>query len=125
MRVYLSGPISGCTDAECKDWREAVKIRLPDAIDPMCWDYRGREDRNYEAIVERDLEDIKECDALLVNCSGPSWGTAMEVFYAHRLDMPVLVVHPTEMPISPWLRCHATKFFPTLDSAMDWIEEHS
>ena len=25
--VYLCGPINGCTDSECRDWREYVKDR--------------------------------------------------------------------------------------------------
>jgi len=30
MKVYLCGPINGCTDEECKNWRETVKAQLPD-----------------------------------------------------------------------------------------------
>jgi hypothetical protein len=43
MKVYLCGPINGCTDSECIDWRAAAKKRLSDTIDPMRRDYRGRE----------------------------------------------------------------------------------
>lgn len=125
MKVYLCGPINGCTDEECKDWREFVKAKLPDTLDPMRRDYRGVEDQKYEEIVEGDIEDIKESDVLLVNCSGPSWGTAMEIRFAFDRDIPVVVVHPPEMKISPWLRYHSTKFCNSFDEAIGWIEEHS
>ena len=26
--IYLAGPINGCTDSQCRDWREAVKLAL-------------------------------------------------------------------------------------------------
>lgn len=44
MKVYLCGPINGCTDDQCKNWREAAKQVLSDTVDPMRRDYRGRED---------------------------------------------------------------------------------
>jgi nucleoside 2-deoxyribosyltransferase len=125
MKVYLCGPINGCTDAEAKDWREMVKTRLSDTLDPMRRDYRRFEDSYYERIVEEDLDDIKESDVLLVNCSGPSWGTAMEIFFAHQHDIPVVVVHPPGMKISPWLRYHSTKFFNSFDGAIKQIEDWS
>lgn len=124
MKVYLCGPINGCTDEECKDWREAVKARLPDTLDPMRRDYRGVEDQKFEEIVEGDIEDIRGSDVLLVNCSGPSWGTAMEIFFAHQLDKPVLVVHPPGMKISPWLRYHSAEMFTSFDAAIGWIERN-
>jgi nucleoside 2-deoxyribosyltransferase len=124
MKVYLCGPINGCTDEECKDWREAVKARLPNTLDPMRRDYRGVEDEKYEEIVEGDLDDIKDSDLLLVNCSSPSWGTAMEIRDAFLQDKPVIVVCPTAMKISPWLRYHSTRIVHSFDDAIAWIEDH-
>lgn len=28
-KVYLCGPINGCTDSECKDWRAEALKRFP------------------------------------------------------------------------------------------------
>ena len=48
MKVYLCGPIAGCTDEECMDWRENAKTILHNAnistLDPMRRDYRGTKD---------------------------------------------------------------------------------
>lgn len=35
--VYLCGPINGCTDAECNDWRSYAKAHLPDTLDADAW----------------------------------------------------------------------------------------
>lgn len=124
MKVYLCGPINGCTDEECKDWREAAKARLPDTLDPMRRDYRGREDECFVDIVEGDKIDIGQCDLLLVNYDRPSVGTSMEIYHAWLADTPVIVVARPETVISPWLRYHSTKIVHSFDDAFAWIEAH-
>jgi len=122
LKVYLCGPILGCTDEQCKDWRESAKKRFPAAIDPMRRDYRGREEECYNEIVELDKTDIKECDCLLVNYDKPSVGTSMEVFYAWELCIPVFVVAKPETIVSPWLKYHSTKFFTSFEDAFKHLE---
>lgn len=47
MKIYLCGPINGCTDDECNDWRSAIKHDwwveqyCHRTIDPMRRDYRA------------------------------------------------------------------------------------
>tara|TARA_R110000868_G_scaffold282507_1_gene542808 strand:+ start:1796 stop:2281 length:486 start_codon:yes stop_codon:yes gene_type:complete len=120
MKVYLCGPINGRTDAGCKDWREQAKENLPDTLDPMDRDYRGRELEPGIAkeIVENDKTDIQSCDALLVMFDKPSVGTSMEVFLAWQLGKPVHVVNVSERPLSPWLIYHATVVHPSLKAAI-------
>lgn len=120
MKVYLCGPINGCTDAECNDWRSYAKSRLPNTIDPMKRDYRGKEAESYREIVELDKLDVRVCDIVLAMCPKPSVGTSMEVLYAWQLGRPVVVVATDS--ISPWLRYHATKIVGTIAEAVDWIE---
>jgi hypothetical protein len=123
MRPYLCGPINGCTDEECRDWREAVKLRFPGAIDPMVRDYRGKEDEKYREIVELDKEDIESSDVVFVNYDKPSVGTSMEILHAWLNDIPVVVVCRPETVISPWLRYHSSKIAHSFDDAADWINE--
>ena len=37
MKVYLGGPINGCTDEEASGWREAVKVIQEDALRRLHW----------------------------------------------------------------------------------------
>jgi len=108
-RVYLAGPINGCTDEEAKGWRERIKAALAGEVafdDPMDRDYRGAEKGNEQEIVEGDLEQVYDCDLLLANCWKPSWGTAMEIMAKADNKGRVLVIHP-DKSISPWLSWHA------------------
>jgi nucleoside 2-deoxyribosyltransferase len=113
VKVYLGGPINGCTDEEANGWREAVKDVLAargiEWCDPMDRDYRGRELEPgiAAAIVDGDKEDIDDCDVLLMNGPKPSYGTAMEVLYGSLNGKRVLVVHPEGTVPSPWVIHHA------------------
>jgi len=122
MKVYLCGPINGCTDEEAKEWRETAKLRLPDTLDPMKRDYRGREVECYREIVDFDKMDVVNSDLMLVNYDKPSVGTSMEVLYAWTKGKPVLVVCRPETTISPWLRYHSTKIVHSFEAAFQWIE---
>jgi nucleoside 2-deoxyribosyltransferase len=121
MKVYLCGPINGCTDAEAKDWREYVKAQLPDTLDPMRRDYRGREDQCVNEIVELDKIDVCNSDVLLVNYDKPSVGTSMEVLYAFERGKLVVVVCKEGASISPWLRYHAHAILHSFGAAIDYI----
>lgn len=124
MKVYLCGPINGCTDEECQDWRESAKKRFPNSIDPMRRDYRGRESTHVDEIVELDKVDVDECDALLVNHPKPSVGTSMEVFYAWTLGKYIVVVCPEGVTQSPWMVYHSNHIVHTFEEAYELLEEH-
>lgn len=119
MRVYLAGPINGCTDDEAVNWREVVKQRLgaENCIDPMVRDYRGKEDDSVQEIVESDKEDIYNATVVLANCWQVSWGTAMEIFFAWTMKKKVITVLPPGARVSPWLRYHSDVVH-SLDAAL-------
>lgn len=123
--LYLCGAINGCTDSEAKDWRERVKSELGrhyTILDPMRRDYRGVEDDSVTAIVQGDITDIKASDVVLVAADRPSWGTAMELFFAFTQGKYTVVVCGAER-VSPWLRFHASNLFWTLDAAVAHLRE--
>lgn len=109
MRIYLAGPITGCSDSEMSDWREEMKGRMPNVtfVDPSVRDYRGNEDAHYEAIVEDDKDDIDSCEVVVAYTPRPSVGTSMEVLYAWQQGQRVLIYAPPGAPVSPWLRYHS------------------
>lgn len=126
MKVYLSGAINGCTDAECKDWRKMVTARLgPEifTIDPMRHDYRGMEQEKYREIVETDKADIEDSDIVLVYYEKPSVGTSMEILWAWLREIPIILVATEGVSISPWLAYHVTKIAYSFDDAVAWIQQ--
>jgi hypothetical protein len=121
MKIYLCGPINGCTDEECRDWREMVKLRLPNTLDPMRRDYRGREAEAFREIVELDKIDVSASDALLVNFDRPSVGTSMEILYAWERGKLIVVVHKEGAVLSPWLVYHSHRLFTSFDAATAYL----
>lgn len=114
-KVYLAGAIAGLQFDSATDWRfqakHALNERGIEALDPMraknALSSRGQISNNfhdYEAngafftsrgIMTRDFNDVKTCDALLVNLLGlvkPSLGTVMELGWAYALQKPAIVV---------------------------------
>lgn len=119
--TYLCGGINGLSDAECRDWREVAKELLKtETLDPMRRDYRGKEDESVNEIVAGDLEDIRAAQWVLVNATRPSWGTAMEIVYAHQLHRPI-VAFVGNSRVSPWLRYHCGAIVPTVEEAAERI----
>lgn len=125
MKIYLAGPINGCTDVECKDWRSFVTSQLMDhkIINPMRRDYRGSEWSRINEIVVLDKIDIKNCDMFFANCPKPSVGTSMEMFYAHSLNKLIVTVVPENVVQSPWLIYHSTVIFTSLKEAVNWVDD--
>lgn len=122
--VYLAGPINGCTDDESVNWRETAKTRLGvdvDCLDPMRRDYRGIEGDFFTELVETDKNDISSSSYVIANCWKPSFGTAMEILYAHSFSKPVVVVVPSLTHVSPWLSYHAT-VVDSLDAAIATVQ---
>jgi nucleoside 2-deoxyribosyltransferase len=124
-RVYLAGAINKCTDAECKDWREEAKQLLGEGfecVDPMRRDYRGKELASAPQIVYGDLRDIDSSNIILVRAEQPSWGTAMEMFYAFKLGTKLVIAFTALEHPSPWLRLHCHHLCPHLVEAVNFIK---
>lgn len=124
MVIYLAGAINGCTDSECKDWREFVKsdVGKECTLDPMRRDYRGRELNCVNEIVEGDKTDIDNSTHILVYYDKPSVGTSMEILYAWEQRKPVLVVTSSETKLSPWLVYHSTKIFYSFEELINHLK---
>lgn len=120
MRVYLCGPINGRSDDDCKGWREYVKSKIQNTVDPMDRDYRGRELEPgiAQEIVENDKADILACDAMLVYYDKPSVGTSMEILFAYERGKRVLLIDKSGKPLSPWLMYHCPQSYTTIDGAL-------
>ena len=128
-KIYLSGPIMDEKEGQAREWREAAKKLLGDdfaLLDPMRRKFVDRQVDSANEIVEFDLQDVRECDLLLVNYNRASIGTSMEVFYAaHDQGKFVVAFSPFEYKdCSPWMAKFCTKILPDLDSALKYITEN-
>jgi serine/threonine protein phosphatase PrpC len=121
MTTSLCGGINGLSDADCRDWREVAKAQLATStLDPMRRDYRGKEDESVREIVEGDVEDIQASQFVLVNATRPSWGTAMEMVYAHQCGK-LIFAWVGDSRVSPWLRFHSDEIHVSLEDAVKAI----
>lgn len=117
-KVYLGGPIYGVADP--RSWRAVASVYLPKGwqiVDPTVFEVAHL---TCEQLVKLDLHHLKQCNALLVRAEQASWGTAMEIFYAHQQGIPVLA-WPCYLERAPWLTAHVTEFFSTLEDAMQGL----
>jgi nucleoside 2-deoxyribosyltransferase len=69
--------------------------------------------------VRRALDLIDQSDGLLANIERANYGTAMEIFYAHRRGKLVTVVGAA--PFSPWVLSHSQARFADIDMALRYI----
>lgn len=120
--IYLCGPIMGCTDIECKGWREEVKRRYPNTLDPMRRDYREFSAPPIKEIVENDKKDVMECDILLVMYDKPSVGTSMEVLFGWELHKTIIIINPLNQRVPLWLEYHSNHIVSTLEEAYNIID---
>lgn len=112
MKIYLAGPITGCTFDECTDWRERF-TRLLDPLGIECLspmrakDYLKRVDKingsypelgplaSSKGIMARDSWDCSRADLVLFNLLGAkqvSIGTVMELAWAWDHKKPTVVI---------------------------------
>lgn len=118
---YLAGAIAGLHFDDATDWRCQAKYDLEqrgvESLDPMRakkalgTQNDGRISSNFNdyakngafftstGIMTRDFNDVKRCDALLVNLLGlkkASLGTIMELAWAYALQKPAVVAIEAE-----------------------------
>ena len=102
-KVYLAGPIEGCTLGEITGWRDYVKRNLANDIMGIS-PYRAEElDDKYgfetaKRIMMKNYMDVSSCDVVLanvpkvINDRRPSYGTVFEIAWGYSLRKPVLIV---------------------------------
>lgn len=93
-KIYLAGPVTHVGIEKAKRWRESVSGSLKDVgIGVLNPTRHGL--LNDDIITIRCKQDVKDCDALLVNFLGAeklSIGTITEIAWAVILDKPTVLV---------------------------------
>jgi len=114
-RVYLAGP------PYAEEYRRRATELLLEAglvpVDPMRRDFRGRWQGRERELVEGDLADIDGCSVVLASFTHPDEGTAMEAWYAHSCETPV-VGYTGGSPPHPWTMFVCTRVAADLEDAV-------
>ena len=124
--VYLSGSINGhATWHLATGWRlyatEILEAADFTVLNPLRkW---KTTDPDCVTVVNRDLQDIAQSDILLVEMDYeimPYIGTAMEIRYAWEREKTI-ILWGTANQDSHWLNYHASRWFDTLDDALEYL----
>ena len=109
MKLIVCGPIAYGNIREIKELQRSLREEGFEAIDQFqdkkmdyssIEDFRGKK-RLAEKIVRNDLKFIEKCDVVVAICDKPSFGTAIEIYYAKKLGKKVIVLNK-EAQQSPW-----------------------
>ena len=101
--VYLAGRMTGLGDRGGAWREEAARLLAPlPVLDPLKLELPSHRPQD---IVCRDVAAIASSGAVLAYVGRESWGTAMELWVAKQLGVPVFAwVEPGfDGPLSPWL----------------------
>lgn len=121
-RVYLAGPMNGCTDAEVREWRDWFKqCDMFEWVDPSLRDMRGKELELGPETCDADLEEIDSCEAVVANCWKKSDGTISEMQWAWIGERSVIAI--CQDPNRPWVRKWSDEVCSNKEAALQKLKE--
>jgi len=143
-RIYLAGPIQHKEETGLKTWREVVEEKCKDSeeLNPFNPLYMRLPDGRFkteirdekevvheyqEEIVESDLREIRNCEAMMVNWEKgvETAGTPMEMIYGKQHSVDVVIVFDGDVThLSPWLNYHSDKVVDSFDEAIEYIKNN-
>lgn len=78
-----------------------------------------------QVIVDTDKDLIDSCYFIVAYVNRPSFGTAMEICYAHENHIPVFTINPNQQcKDDVWLRYHSTKIFESIEECFEWLKKY-
>ena len=126
-KVYLAGPMEGCSDDEMLVWRRAATLSFNEgikAISPVRIDSKFT-----TAIITQNQYDVKECDVTLaylpksISDRRCSYGTICVIAWAHAQNKPVVIVsddpYVHDHPVIQEIGVH----FSELNAAVGYINQ--
>lgn len=136
FEVYLAGRIANLSYSDAVASRDEM-IRRLNEIGVKCRtpmrgknhmrsaskiDVKAIKGMSIQEIIQRDLNDLREVDAIVVlTGDDPSWGTAGEFYYCTWVvNKPTLVI--AENNVGGWMEYYATKIVPNFDEAVEALK---
>jgi 2'-deoxynucleoside 5'-phosphate N-hydrolase len=105
MKIYFSGSISGGREHEAIYQHLVAHLQAQGhnvlsahVADPIALEHE--QDLSPRKVFERDVNWVKECDAMIAEVSTPSLGVGYEYGLAVQLGQPVLCVYRSGLRLS-------------------------
>lgn len=100
LKVYLAGPMRGCTKKEMTEWREWFSERLNKRFPGIVIFDPVKTEHPFNQIVRRDLLCLRRSDVVIVNYTKSSSGTMGEMVSCRHYGVPTVTwVHYED----PWV----------------------
>jgi len=109
MKIMVCGPIAGKGVDEIKILQKILiengfqvinQLKAEEMNYSYIDDFRNKK-QLAERIVTSDLKSIEKSDIIVAICNEPSFGTAIEIYYAKKLGKKVIILNEQAQP-SPW-----------------------
>lgn len=114
--VYLAGAISGAADP--RSWRVTADAKFSEAgwiaLDPCKLEAAKMMPA---ALVKWDKSCIMQSNVVLASLNEPSWGTGIEIAFAHDHGIPV-IGFTAKQNLSPWLKHYCDVIDLTMEGAI-------
>ena len=119
IKIYLAGKMGGLSFEESNEWRRKLKSMIfrrtfysqirPTVINPNdFYNFKEPTHKSEREVMQYDLNHVRSSDIIVVNLDGinTSIGTAIELYAAAQLNIPVLAWGTSEewKNTHPWLK---------------------
>ena len=138
LTIYLAGKMSGLSKEEYTKWRNIISDELIGAahligakiqvINPAeYFDFENMDIHLEKEVMQFDLNMVRQSDIVIVNVGGisESIGTAIELYEANRLDIPVIAYTEGDVNnnIHPWIEYCISTVQMSKDELIDYIRD--
>lgn len=138
-RIYTAGKMSGIPFEEQMQWRKEFENSMKTFTDkklsflhpPLYYNYEKLNHKTEAEIKEWELNQIRECDIVIVNLNGinTTVGTHFELGFINAINMlgtkHIYVIGiGEETNIHPWIELSIFRHEPNIESACEYIAEY-
>ena len=138
LTIYLAGRMSGLSKEDYSSWRDKISNKLYlhadilgasiQVINPADYFDFNDMDRHLEKeVMQFDLNMVRQSDIVIANVDGisKSIGTAIELYEANRLNIPVIAYTECEEvnnSIHPWIENCLSTVQMGMDELIEYIK---
>lgn len=133
FKIYLAGKMTGISYDQSNEWRVKAKKLLEEtyclykvtAINPNDY-YNFKEviHKSEKEILRYDLHRVRTSNMILVNLTGDSIGTAMELQHAFDNHIPIIGYKEDKTDLHPWLEYVCDRVFDNLEEVVDYVNDY-